>query len=193
MPASLAMERLNALSALETPGPDLNSEKRYQVLHERLHDTIYFELRTLVSYGQQSQTYKRIITGQIREFDLTTTVVEGDFHRARAVPHASPVTAALCAVTALALAQTGEFSTSCLVMLLLAAVLIMVWPLLVNYRAIDRTPTLERIELAIQPRAEDRNLIAQRKQQHLAQLKEEIGNVVAPTMTKPDDVIQARG
>lgn len=149
LPVDLAMTRLNSLSELVAPRADLHSEQSYKVSQKRLDDTIYFEVRTLVSYGGETQSYEQIITGQIRELDASRTVVEGEFQRARVAAKASLALTVACALSAFfawMLATDDIPSATCLALLLLFfAALNFAWPFLLNYRALDRAPTLERI------------------------------------------------
>ncbi|MCY3779035.1 MAG: hypothetical protein OXG78_01885 [Chloroflexi bacterium] len=166
------MGRLQELHDVEAPG--LEPESSYQVSHERLGDTIYYEVRTLIKQGFESKSQKRIVTGEIREVDPTRTEVRGEFKKVGFRMYAPTVLQFIDIVVALCLiwaAIEGQWPIFFVILLPLIAVHV-VTSVLVNYRALDRAPTLERIELCLQPDEEDRALIAQRREEHRLHLAE---------------------
>ena len=190
LPADLAIARLQELHDIKSPG--LEPENVYQVNHERLGDTIYFEIRTLVD-GAVSRSQKKIITGEIRELDPTRSEVKGEFQRI-AIPYLRPSgILAICIFFALlAAAESGDWRLS-LTVAVVSVVLVVSASILLNYRALDRAPTLERIELCLEPRAEDHELIARRLEAHRLHLSRASGPLGSGQEVADEPALQERG
>ncbi len=163
LPAELAMARLHDLLPREVWG--LQRRSLYQVSSKKLDDAIYFELRELVRDHRMPIRYVWVVRGQIREVDKKTTLVDCDLKGAAHIPHIMFGFALLVAGITLLLMSRGELQPEQLALTGAFVVLSFIFAVLSSNRKVMRDPALERIERAIRPRQEDRNLVARRQQQ----------------------------
>lgn len=196
LPADLAMERLRALSADETS--TLESHTSYRVSAERVGDSIYFEVKVMVSYrdsnwGRYLRTpplLNRIINGQIREVDPTRTLVEGEMLIPAPVRAFGSIGMAILGAGSLLLYSTGYMPIEEFLLIVAVATFgLLVYIVLRN----KPHPAIRRIEERIQPLDQDRNLLALRKEQHLDQLTDNAAYALSPKAAKGSADRQARG
>lgn len=161
LPAELAMARLRDLLPRELRG--LERRPLYQVSSERLDEVIYFEVRELLLNYRVPSYYARVVTGQIREVDSETTLVDCEAKGAAQVPQIMFGFALVVAGFALVLMSRGELQLEQLALTVAFIALSLVFAVLSGQRKVTRDPALGHIERAIQPRQEDRNLIARRR------------------------------
>ena len=161
LPAELAMARLHDLLPRQVWG--LQRQPLYRVSSEKLHDTIYFEVREYVKERRAEQPYTRIITGQIREVDARRCYVDCTLRGAFRIPmYMFGFALAVEGIIFLLLTQGGLESREFVASGALIPLTI-VFAALSSNRKATRDPALGHIERAIQPREEDRNLIARRR------------------------------
>ncbi|MCY3779032.1 MAG: hypothetical protein OXG78_01870 [Chloroflexi bacterium] len=179
LPAELALARLHDLLPREVWG--LQRRPLYQVSSEALDDTIFFEVREHVRDHRTPTRYVRVLTGQIREIDESTTLVDCEPKGAAQVPAIMFGFALVMSGIPVYLASRGELDTSELIGFGVIAALAFIFAFLSSNRKIARDPALDLIERAVQPRQEDRNLLARRRRR-LRQTKQESDLYVAETM-----------
>ncbi len=161
LPAELALARLHDLLPREVWG--LQRRPLYQVSSEQLDDAIYFEVREHVRDHRTPTHYVRVLSGQIREVDESTTLVDCEPKGTAQIPAIMFGFALVLSGIPVYLASRGELATSELIGFGLIAALAFIFAFLSSSRKIARDPVLDRIERYIQPRQEDRNLLARRR------------------------------
>ncbi len=191
MPADLAMARLHDLLPRERTG--IQRQSLYEVSSETLDDSIYFEVRAFSHDTHEAASYGRIATGQMSELDKTRTYVDCELPGSAFLPAISFGFALAFSGFIVLLVGRGALRPSEAIIFGVIAALAFVFAWLSSDRKYVRDLALEIIELSIQPREEDRNLIARRKSQHYRPISERLAYTIESGSVKRDIARHDRG
>ena len=188
LPADLAMERLQAMSTLETSY--VRSTESYRVWSGQLRDSIYFEINVMTRYLWTPPTLSRIISGHIREVDPTRTLVEGDMR----IPYHNLAIGisfvVICAIATPLLYSSGHLPLE----EFLLVVGLGIFGLIVFIRGKNNPhPAIYRLNACIRPLAADQDLIALRQEQRRDQLSNELPAAPTTKAAQPAEDPHERG